>query len=146
MGLFGGDKEHDGRFKLDDDVRRALDDMTNTDEAVELLDMLADHQDTIEDAVTGLDALHRAGCFDLMKQLDPEQTTELDFSNRPTAIRNLATVITALNAAETQQQFEDPPQVGPFEALRQLRDPEVQRGLGRLIVLLRAIGRQPAEQ
>lgn len=112
MKIFNRTKGDGELFEFDDELRKKLNDMSNTDELIDVMDTVGDHRDAIIDAVETLDVLQESGVFDLLKRL----------------------------GMVSQDELEQPPKIGPLSAAKQLRDPAVQRGLGTLILFLKALG------
>lgn len=151
-----------GRFKLDDDIRRAWNSMSNTDDLIEVLDLVGEHKTTVESAVEALDALEQSGMLTLAKSLNDTDTT-YDFNDRPLLVQQLHGLIQGINDLDADtvnalldqlpdgstispEELADPPRVGLFGALKQFRDPEVQRGIGKLFILLKALGSSPEDR
>lgn len=135
------------------------------DDLVALLEDLAEHRETLATLADTADTLDQSGVLDLLQVVGTrdaasgEQLYET-FAENPEdlrAIQNVSllaggmsrvnpdTVATAIDGIEegppiSREAVADPPQIGLLGALRQLRDPDVKRGLGVLFVVLKAIG------
>lgn len=141
-----------------------------TDPALEediaaLLEDLAAHRETLATLVATADTLEQSGILDLMQVVGTrdaqsgEQLYEM-FAEYPEDMRSVQnvsllagavsrgdpdTLAAAIEGIEegppvTAETVADPPQIGVLGALRQLRDPDVRRGLGVVFVLLKAVG------
>lgn len=117
MKIFNREKGDGELFEIDDELKRKLDDMSNADEVVDLMDTLGEHEDAINEAIETVEVLRKSGMFDIVQRLGSVTDDELD----------------------------NPPRVGPLDAARQLRDPDVQRGLGTLLLLVKALGKETAD-
>jgi uncharacterized protein YjgD (DUF1641 family) len=132
-----------------------------TDETVRLAALVGENGDELADALETLVTLQRAGTLDelvgladaltlLTAALEDDMVAELartgsrlgevaDEAADPDAVRGLTRLVQAVGDAETAE----PDRVGAVGLLRATRDPEVQAGLGYLLALARAVGRQP---
>lgn len=139
------------------------------DDLVALLEDLTEHRETLAQLMDTAEVLEQSGVLDLLQVIGTrdvasgEQLYET-FAENPTdmrAIQNLSllaggvsrvdpdVLAATINGIEdgppvSHGAVADPPQVGLLEALRQLRDPDVRRGLGVLFVFLKAIGSRSA--
>jgi uncharacterized protein YjgD (DUF1641 family) len=132
-----------------------------TDETVRLAALVGENGDELADALETLVTLQRAGTLDelvgladaltlLTSALDDDMVAELartgsrlgevaDEAAEPEAVQGMTRLIRAVGDAETVEHD----RVGAIGLLRATRDPEVQAGLGYLLALARAVGRQP---
>ena len=132
-----------------------------TDETVRLATLVGENGDDLAAALETLVSLQRAGTLDelvgfvdalslLTAALEDDMVAELartgsrlgevvDEAADPDAVRGLTRLTRAVGDAETT---ESKP-VGTVGLLRATRDPEVKAGLGYLLALARAVGRQP---
>jgi uncharacterized protein YjgD (DUF1641 family) len=132
-----------------------------TDETVRLATLVGENGDELADALETLVTLQRAGTLDelvgladaltlLTAALEDDMVAELartgsrlgevaDEAADPEAVRGLTRLVRAVGDAETVEHD----RVGAVGLLRATRDPEVQAGLGYLLALARAVGRQP---
>jgi uncharacterized protein YjgD (DUF1641 family) len=132
-----------------------------TDETVRLAALVGENGDELADALETLVTLQRAGTLDelvgladaltlLTSALDDDMVAELartgsrlgevaDEAAEPEAVQGMTRLIRAVGDAETVEHD----RVGAVGLLRATRDPEVQAGLGYLLALARAVGRQP---
>jgi uncharacterized protein YjgD (DUF1641 family) len=131
-----------------------------TDETVRLAALVGQNGDELAAALETLVDLQRAGTLDelvgladalslLTAALEDDMVAELartgsrlgevaDEAADPDAVRGLTRFVRAVGDAEAAGS--DP--VGPVGLVRATRDPEVQAGLGHLLALARAVGRQ----
>jgi uncharacterized protein YjgD (DUF1641 family) len=163
-----------GESALDDEMVRELSatgstlaesaDALATAETVALAETLGENGDELQDALDTLLALQRSGTLDDLAELaavgslasaalDDEMVTSLAGTGASLGevaqtaadddTRNgIETVLESIGEAES----EPPKQVGVVGMVRGLRDPEVQHGLGYLLAVAGAIGRERAEQ
>jgi uncharacterized protein YjgD (DUF1641 family) len=132
-----------------------------TEETVRLAALVGENGDELAASLETLVALQRAGTLDelvglvdavslLTAALEDDMVTELartgsrlgevaDEAADPDAVRGLTRLVRAVGDAETAEAEA----VGAVGLLRATRDPEVKRGLGYLLALARAVGRQP---
>jgi uncharacterized protein YjgD (DUF1641 family) len=132
-----------------------------TEETVRLAALVGESGDDLAAALETLVELQRAGTLDdlvglvdalslLTAALEDDMVAELartgsrlgevaDEAADPDAVRGLTRLVRGVGDAETAAH--DP--VGAVGLLRATRDPEVQAGLGYLLALARAVGRQP---
>ncbi|WP_152039385.1 DUF1641 domain-containing protein [Salinigranum salinum] len=132
-----------------------------TDETVRLATLVGENGDELADALETLVTFQRAGTLDelvgladaltlLTAALEDDMVAELartgsrlgevaDEAADPEAVRGLTRLVRAVGDAETVEHD----RVGAVGLLRATRDPEVQAGLGYLLALARAVGRQP---
>jgi uncharacterized protein YjgD (DUF1641 family) len=132
-----------------------------TEQTVRLATLVGEHGDDLAAALETLVELQRAGTLDelvglvdaltlLTAALEDDMVAELartgsrlgevaDEAADPDAVRGLTRLLRAVGDAE-QAKSEA---VGPVGLVRATRDPEVKAGLGYLLALARAIGRQP---
>lgn len=135
------------------------------DDFVALIEDLAEHRETLESLVETADTLEQTGMLDLLQVVgarDAQRGERLyeTFAENPEDMRSvqnvslmagavsradpdtLAAVIEGIEAGPpvTPEAVAEPPQIGLLGAVRQLRDPDVRRGLGVVFVLLKAIG------
>lgn len=161
-----------GESALDDEMVRELSatgstlaesaDGLATDETVALAEMVGENGEDLQEAVETLLTLQRSGTLDELAELAEVgslATAALDDE----MIRSLAGTGAALGEVAQSAADEDtrdgietllaglgeaerdpPEQVGAVSLLRGLRDPDVQHGLGYLLTLAGAIGRQHA--
>lgn len=131
-----------------------------TAETVRLATVVGESGDDLAAALETLVELQRAGTLDelvglvdalslLTTALEDDMVAELartgarlgevaDEAAQPDSVRGLTRFVRAVGDAETA----DPKPVGPVGLAKATRDPEVQAGLGHLLALARAIGRQ----
>ena len=131
-----------------------------TDETVRLAALVGENGDELAASLETLVELQRAGTLDelvgfvdalslLTAALEDDMVTELartgsrlgevaDEAADPDAVRGLTRLVRAVSDAETTGS--EP--VGPVGLVKSTRDPEVQAGLGYLLALARAVGRQ----
>lgn len=135
----------------DEDVERAL-------------ETLAEHEETIDELLDALETLEGSGALDLLQVAGTrdEQRDELFyevFTEDPAnlrAVQNLSLLAGVLaevdpdalgamldSSGVSAEDFEDPPEVGLVGIVRELRDPDVRRGLGTAFQLLNALGSRP---
>jgi uncharacterized protein YjgD (DUF1641 family) len=132
-----------------------------TEETVRLAALVGEHGDDLASALETLVALQRAGTLDelvgvadalslLTAALEDDMIAELartgsrlgevaDEAADPDAVRGLSRLVRAVGDAEADRI--DP--AGPVDLLKATRDAEVRAGLGYLLALARAVGRQP---
>jgi uncharacterized protein YjgD (DUF1641 family) len=131
-----------------------------TEETVRLATLVGESGDELAASLETLVELQRAGTLDelvgfvdalslLTAALEDDMVVELartgsrlgevaDEAADPDAVRGLTRFVRAVGEAEAEGS--DP--VGPVGLVRATRDPEVQAGLGHLLALARAVGRQ----
>ena len=131
-----------------------------TEETVRLATLVGENGDDLASALETLVELQRAGTLDELvgiadaislatAALEDDMVAELartgsrlgevaDEAADPAATRGLTRLVRAVGDAEAT----DPERVGAVGLLRSTRDPEVQAGLGYLLALARAVGRQ----
>ncbi|WP_318567895.1 DUF1641 domain-containing protein [Salinigranum marinum] len=131
-----------------------------TDETVRLASLVGENGDELASALETLVALQRAGTLDELvgiadalslatAALEDDMIAELartgsrlgevaDEAADPQAVQGLTRLVRAVGDAETAEHD----RVGPVGLVRSTRDPEVQAGLGYLLALARAVGRQ----
>jgi uncharacterized protein YjgD (DUF1641 family) len=131
-----------------------------TEETVRLATLVGENGDELAASLETLVELQRAGTLDelvgfvdalslLTAALEDDMVVELartgsrlgevaDEAADPDAVRGLTRFVRAVGEAEAEGS--DP--VGPVGLVRATRDPEVQAGLGHLLALARAVGRQ----
>lgn len=137
-------------------------------ELVVLLEELAEHRDTLGTLVETAETLEQSGLLDLLLVVgtrDVESGEQLyeTFAENPEdlrAVQNVSllagglsrvdpdTLAAAMESVEAGQPvsrdaWADPPEIGLVGILRQLRDPDIQRGLGVVFLFLKAIGSRP---
>ena len=134
-----------------------------TEETVALAEAVGGNGEELADAMETLLALQRSGTLDelaevaavaslLTAALDDEMVRSLagtgsslgeiaDTAAEDDTRDGLQTVLSGVGAAEGS----DPEPVGPVGLVRQIRDPEVQYGLGYVFAIARAIGKGQAE-
>lgn len=122
---------------------------------------VADHSESVEGLLETVETLERSGIFDLLQVVgvrdegSSEQAYEV-FAEDPgnlRAVQNLSLLAGGLSridpdvlaatldgAALDGEDLADPPELGLVGILRQLRDPDVQRGLGMVFLLLKQFG------
>jgi uncharacterized protein YjgD (DUF1641 family) len=132
-----------------------------TEETVRLATLVGENGDDLAAALETLVALQRAGTLDelvgfvdalslLTAALEDDMVAELartgsrlgevaDEAADPEAVRGLTRLVRAVGDAEGT----DPERVGALGLFRATRDPDVRTGLGYLLALARAVGRQP---
>ncbi|MFC7056976.1 DUF1641 domain-containing protein [Halovenus salina] len=135
-----------------------------TDETVALAEMVGENGDELQEALETLLVLQRSGTLDELAEiaavgslataaLDDEMVTSLAGTGASLGevaqtaadddVRDgIETVLEGLGDAE----HAPPEQVGPVGLVRGLRDPEVQYGLGYLLALASAIGREHVDE
>ncbi|WP_372912095.1 DUF1641 domain-containing protein [Salinigranum sp.] len=131
-----------------------------TEETVRLATLVGENGDELAASLETLVELQRAGTLDelvgfvdalslLTAALEDDMVVELartgsrlgevaDETADPDAVKGLTRFVRAVGEAEAEGS--DP--VGPVGLVRATRDPEVQAGLGHLLALARAVGRQ----
>ncbi|WP_336358766.1 DUF1641 domain-containing protein [Haloarcula sp. CGMCC 1.6347] len=134
-----------------------------TDETVALAETVGENGDELQDALETLLALQRSGTLDELAELaevgslataalDDEMVTSL--AGTGAALGEVAQTaadddtrdgIETLLASLGEAEREPAEPVGPVGLLRGLRDPDVQYGLGYLLALAGAVGRERAE-
>lgn len=114
MKIFNREPGDGELFEIDDELRKKLNDMSNTDELVDVMDAVGDNRDAVIDAIETVATLQQNGLFDLLERLGTISVDALD----------------------------DPPRIGPLQATKQFRDPDVQRGIGVVVQLLKALGQE----
>jgi len=134
-----------------------------TEETVGLAETVGENGAELEDALESVLTLQRTGALDelvelggaaslLTAALDDEMVTSLagtgtslgelaDTATEEDTHNGLETMLEGVAAAEA----ETPDQVGPLGLLGAARDPDVQYGLGYLLSIARAIGRERGE-
>ncbi|AEM59198.1 hypothetical protein HISP_18485 (plasmid) [Haloarcula hispanica N601] len=135
-----------------------------TDETVSLAETVGENGDELQDALETLLALQRSGTLDELAELaevgslataalDDEMVTSL--AGTGAALGEVAQTaadddtrdgIETLLAGLGEAEREPAEPVGPVGLLRGLRDPDVQYGLGYLLALAGAVGRERAEE
>ncbi|EMA18193.1 MULTISPECIES: DUF1641 domain-containing protein [Haloarcula] len=135
-----------------------------TDETVALAETVGENGDELQDALETLLALQRSGTLDELAELaevgslataalDDEMVTSL--AGTGAALGEVAQTaadddtrdgIETLLASLGEAEREPAEPVGPVGLLRGLRDPDVQYGLGYLLALAGAVGRERAEE
>jgi len=135
-----------------------------TDETVSLAETVGENGDELQDALETLLALQRSGTLDELAELaevgslataalDDEMVTSL--AGTGAALGEVAQTaadddtrdgIETLLAGLGEAEREPAEPVGPVGLLRGLRDPDVQYGLGYLLALAGAVGRERAER
>ena len=132
-----------------------------TEETVRLASLVGESGDDLASALETLVELQRAGTLDelvglvdalslLTAALEDDMVAELartgsrlgevaDEAADPESVRGLTRLVRAVGDAEA----EGSEPVGAVGLLRSTRDPEVKAGLGYLLALARAVGRQP---
>ncbi|MCE4602063.1 MAG: DUF1641 domain-containing protein [Desulfurococcales archaeon] len=102
-------------------------------------------QEALDKLVALVKALNKSGLLDvLLAMADEEVVSRLSSMLMTTGTMKLADNIEALTraAGEVAQALSEPVEpVPPSELVYSLRDPEVLRGLARLLAVLRALGR-----
>lgn len=139
------------------------------DDLVALLEDLAEHRKTLATLMDTVDTLDRSGLLDLLQVIgtrDAESDEQLyeTFRDNPEdlrAVQNVSLLVGAVSRGDPdtlaavidgiedgppvpREAVAEPPQIGLLGVLRQLRDPDVRRGLGAIFVLLKAIGTRSA--
>jgi uncharacterized protein YjgD (DUF1641 family) len=131
-----------------------------TEETVRLASLVGENGDELASALETLVALQRAGTLDELvgiadalslatAALEDDMVAELartgsrlgevaDEAADPQAVQGLTRLVRAVGDAEAAEHD----RVGPVGLVRSTRDPEVQAGLGYLLALARAVGRQ----
>ncbi len=145
----------------------SVEDAVEADEDVEeLLASLAERQESIESFVDTIDLLDRSGMLDLVTvlathELDKQEQPYEMFSENEKAlqlVQNLALFADAASEVDPEQiqqlqQFQDEAadqladgvpdsKPGLLGIFRQLRDPEIQKGMAVFLALLKAVGGQ----
>ncbi|GGK71786.1 DUF1641 domain-containing protein [Haloarcula sebkhae] len=135
-----------------------------TDETVALAETVGENGDELQDALETLLVLQRSGTLDELAELadvgslataalDDEMVTSL--AGTGAALGEVAQTaadddtrdgIETLLAGLGEAERNPPEPVGPIGLLRGLRDPDVQHGLGYLLALAGAVGRERAEE
>jgi uncharacterized protein YjgD (DUF1641 family) len=115
MKLFNHENGDGELFEIDDELRQQLGDMSNTDELVDVMDAVGDNRDAVIDAIETIAILQNNGIFDILQQF---------------------------SAIDIDAALDSPQRIGPLQATKQLRDPDVQRGIGVLVQLLKALGQE----
>jgi uncharacterized protein YjgD (DUF1641 family) len=135
-----------------------------TDETVALAETVGENGDELRDALDTLVVLQRTGTLDELAELaevgslataalDDEMVTSLAGTGaglgeiaRTAADEDTRQGIETLLASLGEAEGEPPERVGAVGLVRGLRDPEVQHGLGYLLALAGAIGRERADR
>lgn len=122
---------------------------------------VAEHSESVERLLETVETLERSGIFDLLQVVgvrdegSSEQAYEV-FAEDPGNLRtvqNLSLLAGGLSRIDPDvlaatldgsaldgEDLADPPELGLVGILRQLRDPDVQRGLGMVFLLLKQLG------
>lgn len=135
------------------------------DDLEAVLEDLATHREALHTLLDTVETLEQSGILDLLLVIgtrDAESGEQLyeTFAENPEdlrAVQNASLLVGALARGNpdtlaagieriedgppiSREAVVDPPQIGLLGALRELRDPDVRRGLGVLFVLLKALG------
>ncbi|MDY6765944.1 MAG: DUF1641 domain-containing protein [Candidatus Nanohaloarchaea archaeon] len=160
------DKE-EGRFRLDDEVEKALkrfsdqrallQQVSEPDELVAVLDTVSAHSDAIQDAVESLATIQQTGMLDVIAAAATGDLEGYDPAGDTGPVQDMYALLHTLSEIDTDavsqladgmptseelslEEWRSPQRVGLLRALAQSRDPAVQRGLGRVFLLLQALG------
>lgn len=136
------------------------------EETVEAIEQIAERGESIESVLTVIERFEESGLLDLLDVVssrDMERNEQLYevFAEDPgslRAVQNLSLVAGGLarmdpdalattmgGEAVPHEKFEKPPELGLLGILRQLRDPDVRRGLGTVFLLLKFLGTRSDE-
>lgn len=151
---------------LDDNLRRLFDrfsdqrslweQVSNPERLVDVMDTVSENSEAIEAAVDALVAAHESGLLDVLTAVSRDEMAAHDPEGDTEPVRQLYTILRALDGVDAAavaemadympsgefplEDWTDPGRVGILGSLRRFRDPEVQRGLGRMFLLLGMLG------
>lgn len=131
------------------------------EDVLAMLEEVAEHREALEDMISVVERFNESGALDLLAaagtrdQRSDEQLYEA-FADDPANLRtvqNLSLLAAGLSRVDPDvlatmmegdgvaaDEFADPPELGLLGVFHQLRDPEVRRGLGVVILLLKQLG------
>ncbi len=159
-------EEREGRSSIDDDVRKVLkrfssqrdllQQVSRPEQLVDVLDTVSENSEAITHAVETLVAVEESGMLDMIAAMAQDEIDEYDPADASRSVQEMHTLLVALSRVDANmvaelgehlpdadfpaEEWDAPDRVGILGSLVRMRDPEVQRGLGRLFVMLRMLG------